>query len=79
MRGTVLAYSILAMVGEETADLDVVDSLEKAIEEFHKLRDDSRRLVESARWPDVKVPVEQAPSSDETLSPAVPSLRGNAD
>jgi hypothetical protein len=48
---------------------DVLEPLAQAIEEFHKLREDSRRLLERARWPEVKEPVEQAPSPEEELSP----------
>jgi hypothetical protein len=67
------------MLRESPPELDVVDPLEKAIEEFHKLREDSYRLLERARWPDVKVHVEQTPMPDEAPFPAVPSRRGNAD
>jgi hypothetical protein len=48
---------------------DVLTPLEQAIEEFHRLKEDGRRLLEISRWPDVKTPAEVAPDLDEV--PAV--------
>jgi hypothetical protein len=53
-------------------ETDVLNPLEQAIEEFHKLREDSRRLMERARWPDVKTPSLEAPAPE--VCPPKPSL-----
>ena len=48
---------------------DVLTPLEQAIEEFHRLREEGRLLLEISRWPDVKTPAEVAPDLD-----AVPAI-----
>ena len=52
-------------------ETDVLNSLEEAIEEFHKLREESSRLLERARWPAGKSPHQEAPSPDLTPVPEV--------
>lgn len=52
------------------SEADVLNPLEQAIEEFHKLRDDSRRLMEQARWPEAKDPSrEQSPAEQAPVPP----------
>ena len=69
-----LAYPSLAIRGK-MPEPDVVKPLEQAIEEFHKLREDSRRLLHGSIWPDVKPPAATVPVQDEAPVLEVPVLQ----
>jgi hypothetical protein len=52
-------------------ELDVLKPLDQAIEEFHRLREDGRRLLEISNWPDLKIPAEKVADQDEVPIPEV--------